>query len=52
MTMYIFYILIHMQYAYPRDLTEVEEELKCITEKLRISKDEAVKEAISFLLLS
>jgi hypothetical protein len=37
-----------MQYVYPRDLTEVEEELKCITEKLRISKAEVVKEAISF----
>ena len=37
-----------MQYVYPRDLTEVEEELKCITEKLRISKAEAVREAISF----
>jgi len=37
-----------MQYVYPRDLTEVEEELKCITEKLRISKAEVVREAISF----
>jgi len=37
-----------MQYVYPLDLTEVEEELKCITEKLRVSKDEAVREAIRF----
>ena len=42
-------ISIHaMQYVYPLDLTEVEEELKCITEKLRVSRDEAVREAIRF----
>jgi hypothetical protein len=37
-----------MQYEYPLDLTEVEEELKCITEKLGVSKVEAVREAIRF----
>jgi hypothetical protein len=37
-----------MQYVYPLDLTEVEEELKCIAEKLGVSKDEAVREAIRF----
>ena len=37
-----------MQYVYPVDLAEVEEELKCITEKLRVSKAEAVLEAIRF----
>ena len=37
-----------MQYVYPVDLTEVEEELKCITEKLRVPRTEAVLEAIRF----
>ena len=37
-----------MQYVYSVDLTEVEEELKCITEKLKVAKAEAVREAIRF----
>ncbi len=34
------------RYVYPVDLTEVEKELKFITEKLKISKAEAIREAI------
>ena len=37
-----------MHYVYPLDLTEVEEELTCIIEKLGVSKTEAVREAIRF----
>lgn len=34
------------RYIYPVDLTEVEEELSLIVEKLRLSKAEAIREAI------
>ncbi len=37
-----------MRYVYPVDLTEVEKELKTITEKLKISKAEAIREAIRY----
>ncbi len=37
-----------MRYVYPVDLREVEEELKRITEKLKVSRAEAVREAIRF----
>ena len=41
---YVFYILIYMQYIYPRDLTEVE-----IVELRDIPKEQAKKEIISFI---
>jgi len=41
---YVFYILIYMQYVYPRDLTEVE-----IVELRDIPKEHAKKEIISFI---
>ena len=34
------------RYVYPVDLTEVENELKLIAEKLKVSKAEAIREAI------
>lgn len=37
------------RYVYPVDLTEVEKELKLITEKLKVSKAEAIREAIRHL---
>ena len=36
------------RYVYPVDLTEVEKELKIITDKLKISKAEAIREAIRY----
>jgi len=36
------------RYVYPVDLTEVEDELKLIVEKLKISKAEAIREAIRY----
>jgi len=37
------------RYVYPVDLTEVERELNIITEKLKVSKAEAIREAIRHL---
>ena len=34
------------RYIYPVDLTEVEEELNFVVEKLKVSKAEAIREAI------
>jgi hypothetical protein len=34
------------RYIYPVDITEVEEELRAIAEKLKVSKAEAIREAI------
>lgn len=36
------------RYVYPVDLTEVEEELNLIVEKLKVSKAEAIREAIRY----
>ncbi|MFW6185701.1 MAG: ribbon-helix-helix protein, CopG family [Halobacteriota archaeon] len=36
------------RYVYPVDLTEVEKELNSIAEKLKVSKAEAIREAIKF----
>ena len=36
------------RYVYPVDLTEVEKELNFIAEKLKVSKAEAIREAIKF----
>ncbi len=41
------YTSLYMQrYVYPVDLTEVEKELNLIVEKLKVSKAEAIREAI------
>ena len=37
------------RYVYPVDLTEVERELNIITKKLKVSKAEAIREAIRHL---
>jgi hypothetical protein len=43
------YTTLYMQrYIYPVDLTEVEKELNLIVEKLKVSKAEAIREAIRY----